>query len=335
MDHNDFSLSLTRHTLPSVLLFEGEEEHLKQDALFALRKALLPEGMEEMNELVLDDPSADELIAAAETIPFMADKRLVIIRDYPPLTGRAEADEKVVSYLSSVPVSTLLLFYCTGKPDGRKKIYTTIKKMGGIVTFSSLKGVELTRFVTDAFRRLDKQCNDRTAEYMIFTVGSDTGMLQSEISKIASFASDRSDITPADISALATPSMECTVFQMVDAVVAGQNSRALTLLRNQLLAGTDRMAVLSMLLRQYRLLQHIKIMQYEKKSKDYIRAALGVPPFAVEQYLRQASSYTGGQVKRAVSACFGTEYAVKSGRMQADGGVESLVLRLLTLRNPD
>ena len=286
MDHNDFSLSLNRHTLPSVLLFEGEEEHLKQDALFALRKALLPEGMEEMNELVLDDPSADELIAA--------------------------------SYLSSVPVSTLLLFYCTGKPDGRKKIYTTVKKMGGIVTFSSLKGVELTRFVTDAFRRLDKQCNDRTAEYMIFTVGSDTGTLQSEISKIASFASDRSDITPADISAIATPSMECTVFQMVDAVVAGQNSRALTLLRNQLLAGTDRMAVLSMLLRQYRLLQHIKIMQYEKKSKDYIRAALGVPPFAVEQYLRQASSYTGGQVKRAVSACFGTEYAVKSGRMQAE-----------------
>ena len=95
MDHNDFSLSLTRHTLPSVLLFEGEEEHLKQDALFALRKALLPEGMEEMNELVLDDPSADELIAAAETIPFMADKRLVIIRDYPPLTGRAEADENI------------------------------------------------------------------------------------------------------------------------------------------------------------------------------------------------------------------------------------------------
>ena len=334
MDQKEFSFSLARHTLPAVLLFEGDEEHLKQDALSALRKALLPEGLEEMNELVLDDPSADQLIAAAETIPFMAEKRLVIIRDYPALTGRAEADEKVVSYLSSVPGSTQLLFYCTGKPDGRKKIYTVIKKTGGIVTFSPLKGVELTHFVTDAFRQLDKQCDDRTAEYLIFTVGSDTGMLQSEICKIASFASDRSDIMAADISALATPSTECTVFQMVDAVVAGQNSKALKLLRNQLLAGTDRMTVLSMLLRQYRLLQHIKIMQYEKKSRDYIRSTLGVPPFAVEQYMRQASSYTGGQVKRAVSACFDAEYAIKSGRMQADGGVETLVLRLLTLRNP-
>ena len=119
---------------------------------------------------------------------------------------------------------------------------------------------------------------------------------------------------------------------MVDAVVTGQKSRALTLLRNQLLSGTDRMAILAMLLRQYRLLQHIKIMQYEKCSGDFIRSALGVPPFAVEQYMRQASGYTGGQVKSAVRICFDTEYAVKSGRIAQEGAVESVVIRLLTLR---
>ena len=119
---------------------------------------------------------------------------------------------------------------------------------------------------------------------------------------------------------------------MVDAVVTGQKSRALTLLRNQLLSGTDRIAILSMLLRQYRLLQHIKIMQFEKRNGDYIRSALGVPPFVVDQYLRQASGYTGGQVKNAVRICFDTEYAVKSGRMQQEGSVESVVIRLLTLR---
>ena len=119
---------------------------------------------------------------------------------------------------------------------------------------------------------------------------------------------------------------------MVDAVVAGQKSRALLLLRNQLLNSTDRMSILAMLLRQYRLLQHIKIMQYEKRGGDFIRSALGVPSFAVEQYLRQASGYTGGQIKRAVSICFDTEYAVKSGRIQQEGAVESVVIKLLTLR---
>ena len=139
-------------------------------------------------------------------------------------------------------------------------------------------------------------------------------------------------ILSSDVSALATPSTECTVFQMVDAVVAGQKSRALLLLRNQLLNGTDRISILAMLLRQYRILQHIKIMQYEKRGGDFIRSALGVPSFAVEQYLRQASGYTGGQIKKAVNICFETEYAVKSGRIQQEGAVESVVIKLLTLR---
>ena len=335
MDRKDFLKALSGHSLPSVLLFEGEEEQLKQDALAELRRAVLPPGMETLNETVLEDPPVDQVIADAETQPFMADRRLIVIRDLPALMGRAEADERLVSYLPSVPESAILLFYCTGKPDGRKKLYTAIKKLGGIVTFAPLRGAELVRFVTDAFRDAGKECDQRTAEYLIFTVGDDTGMLLNEIGKLAAGAGDRDAVLASDVTALATPSTECTVFQMVDAVVTGQRSRALQLLRNQLLAGTDRMTVLAMLLRQYRLLQHIKIMQFEKRGGDYIRTALGVPPFAVDQYVRQASGYTGGQIRNAVRICFETEYAVKSGRMQQEGAVEAAVIRLLNLRRPE
>ena len=334
MDRKDFARALAQHSLPQVMLFEGEEEQQKQDALAELRRAVLPSGMETLNETVLEDPSADQLIADAETQPFMSDKRLIVVRDLPALMGRAEADERLVSYLPSVPETTFLVFYCTGKPDGRKKLYAAVKKLGGIVTFAPLRGIELTRFVTDAFRKAGKECDERTAEYLIFTVGDDTGLLLSEIGKIASYAGDRPNVVAADVSALATPSTECTVFQMVDAVVAGQRSRAFMLLRNQLLAGTDRMAILSMLLRQYRLLQHIKIMQYEKRGVDFIRSALGVPPFAVDQYLRQAAGYTGSQIRNAVRICFDAEYALKSGRIQQEGAVEAVIIRLLTLRQP-
>ena len=334
MDRKDFSRALSQNSLPRVILFEGEDERLKQSALNELRHACLPQGMESLNETILEDPQTDQLIAAAETQPFMSDKRLVIIRDYPALTGRAEADERLLAYLSSVPPTTVILFYCTGKPDGRKKLYACIKNTGAVISFSSLKGVELTRFVTESFRDSGKDCDDRTAEYLIFTVGDDAGMLSNEIQKLAAYAGDRPVVMASDISALATPSTECTVFQMVDAVVTGQRSRAFNLLRNQLLIGTDRLSILAMLLRQYRLLQHIKIMQYEKRTGDFIRSSLGVPSFAVEQYLRQAAGYTGGQIKRAVQICFDTEYAVKSGRIQQEGAVESVVIKLLSLREP-
>ncbi|MBR3334000.1 MAG: DNA polymerase III subunit delta [Clostridia bacterium] len=332
MERKDFELALSQRSLPSVLLFEGEEEQLKQEALSLLRSTLLPAGMEALNETVLENPETDRLIADAETQPFMSDRRIVIVRDFPALSGRAEADDKLIAWLPSVPETTVLLFYCTGKPDGRKKLYNTVKKLGGVVTFAPLRGSDLVRFVTGAFKEAGKECDERTAEYLIFTVGDDAGILRTEIAKLSSYAGNRPSVLSSDVSALATPSTECTVFQMVDAVVTGQKSRALTLLRNQLLNGADRISILAMLLRQYRLLQHIKIMQYEKRGGDFIRSALGVPSFAVEQYLRQASGYTGGQIKKAVSICFDAEYAVKSGRIQQEGSVESVVIKLLSLR---
>ena len=338
MDRKDFNQLLAAgqsSRIPSVLLFEGEEEHMKQTALAALRKMLLPEGMEELNETVLDAPETDQLIAASETIPFMADRRLVIVRDHPALLGRSEGDDKLTGYLASVPSSTVLLFYCSKKPDGRKKLYTAVKKLNGIVVFSPLKDRELTTFVTSAFRNLGKECDERTADFLIFTCGSDTALLMTEISKIASHDPGSSAVHPDEVRALATPSTECTVFQMVDALVSGQHDRAFRLMRNQLLNGTDRLYMLSMLLRQFRLMQHIRIMQYEKCSRDTIRANLGVPPFAVEQYTRQAALYTNAQIKQAVRLCLDTEYAVKSGRMSQEGSLEAVMLKLIALRSKE
>ena len=335
MDRKAFQQLLADGRLPSVLLFEGEDAYLKNQALSSLRAALLPAGLEQLNESLLDAPETDAVIAAAETLPMMADRRLVIVRDHPSLVGRAEADERLTDYISRVPATTLLLFFCTQKPDGRKKLYTAVKKQNGIVTFDPLRDRELTAFVTDAFHRLGRECDERTADFLIFTCGSDANQLLREIQKIASWHPEDPAVHPEDVRTLATPSLESTVFQLTDAVVSGQQARALSLLRSQLLAGQDRVFMLAMLLRQFRILQHIKIMQYEKRPRDAIRSALGVPSFALEQYIRQAAAYTGGQVKQAVRLCFDTEYAVKSGRLNAEGALEAVILNLLNLKNKD
>lgn len=334
MDRKDFEKSLSQGKIPSVLLFEGEEEHLKQTALDSLYRKLLPEGLEEMNLTLLDAPETDQIVAAAETLPFMADRRVIVIRNHPALTGRAEADDRLMEYLPYAPASAVIVFYCTQKPDGRKKLYTVIKKLNGIVVFAPLRDRELTSFITSAFKDLGKECDERTADFLVFTCGSDTGLLLTEIGKIAAHAGDAPSVSADSIRAVATPSTECTVFQMVDAVVTGQSTRAFQLMRNQLLEGTDRLYMISMLLRQFRLLQHVKIMQYEKRSAADIRSALGVPPFVVDQYIRQASLWSNGQVKSAVNTCFDAEFGVKSGRIALDGALESVMLKLLTLRTP-
>ena len=331
MNRTELDRLITQRRIPSVLLFEGEEQVLRDAALARLRATLLPAGLEDLNETRLEAPETDALIAAVETVPFMADRRLVIVRDHPALVGRAEGDSRLAEYLPSVPPTAVLLFDCVLKPDGRKKLYGVIKKLGGVVTFARMTDRELTGFVTQSFRQQGKNCDERTAEYLIFTCGTETTRLQTEIAKIASLHAGDA-VSPEDVRALATPSSESTVFQMVDAVISGQKNRAFSLLRSRLLAGEDRVGLLAMLLRQYRLLQHIKIMKYEKRSDAEIRSALGLPDYPARQLIAQANGCTGSQVKKGVRICLDTDYAIKSGKLNPDGALEAIMLKLLELR---
>ena len=332
MDRSEFYSRLEKGNLPSVLLFQGEDPWLMQQAVEALRKALLTPGMEELNEARMEAPETDALIAAAETLPFMADRRLILVRDHPALVGRSESDDRLAAYLPQVPETALLLFHCVRKPDARKKLFGVIRKLGGVVDFPALKGAELTSFVVSAFRDRGKECAQRTAEQLIFIVGADASRLLSEIEKIASLRPEEKAVLPGDVSALAIPSVESRVFQMVDAVVSGQEARAFSLLRTQLLAGESRVGLLAMLLRQFRLMQHIRIMQYEKKKESEIFSALGLSPYIGAQYLRQAAAWNNRQIKTAVQACLDTDYRIKSGQLNQEGALEALMLQLLVLR---
>lgn len=332
MDRKEFAQQIKAGKVQGAYLFEGVEENIKAAMLHTLRKAILPEGMEELNESLMDAPTTDAIIAACETLPFMADKRLVIVKEHPAFAGRADADERLISYIPNVPESAVLVFLCRGKADGRKKLYAAIKKANGVVSFDPLKDEELTPWIIKTFAELGKSISPQTASVLSFTVGSDTALLRREIEKLAALAGERDTVTEADVHAVTTRSLECTVFEMVDAVVAGQQGKAFGLLRDMLTTGSDRLGILAMLLRQFRLMQHIKIMQYEKVPPADIKQRLGIKPFAAERCMRQAGGYTGGQVKKAVQICLKTEYMVKSGGYNEEGALETAMLEIFALK---
>lgn len=135
MDRKEWMQAVKDSAVRGAYLLEGTEENIKASALAALRKKLLPEGLEELNETVMDNPPTDALIAAAETLPFLADQRLVVVKEHPAVTGRAEADDRLLEYLAHVPESCVIIFLCRGKADARKKLYKAIQKHGAVVNF--------------------------------------------------------------------------------------------------------------------------------------------------------------------------------------------------------
>lgn len=336
MNHNDFFDSLKAGAIRPVYLMEGTEEYIKAQALNCLCQQLLPAGLEAMNQSELTNPEADELIAAAETLPFMADRRVLIVRDSELLTtAKKEGDDKrqaVTDYLERSP-STCLVFTVKGKADARKALYIWLKKHDAIVDFSPMGDAEAAKWAQRTMRQLGKQLDGETAQALVFTVGHDAALLKQEMEKLAAYASERETIEQADIDAVCVRSLECSVFQMVDAQVAGRSRDACQLLNGILEGGEDRFMVLSMLLRQYRILFHMRRLMEDRIPTSALPGLLGIPQFAVARTQAQARRYPAAKPRAAYDYLYDLEYRLKSGRASQEGSAETAIFHLNDILN--
>ena len=335
MNYLGFFESLKQSDLKPVYLFEGEEEYIKAQAVKALCAKLLPAGLEAMNLTELYNPPADELIAAAETLPMMADKRVVLVREYALLSASKAAEEDnsapILSYLPSVSPSACLVFLVKGKADGRRKLYAYCKREQTVVDFSPMTEQQAAQWIIRTMKALGKRMSPAVAERFLFMVGSDAALLKQEIEKLADYTGDREEVQAEDLRAVTVQSLECTVFQMVDAQVAGEYGTALVLLQRVLEGGEDRMMVLAMLLRQYRMLFQARCLIEEKTPMGELPSLLKIPPFAASRTQVQAMRYDRKRLKEVYDFLLDYEYRLKSGRLPQDGCAEVAMMQMKEL----
>ncbi|MBP3542510.1 MAG: DNA polymerase III subunit delta [Clostridia bacterium] len=341
MNHTAFFEQVKAGNIAPVYLMEGTEEYIKQQALSQLCKKLLPAGLEELNLTELRNPDPDALIAAAETLPFMADKRVVIARECKFLepsrkkeTSAEPADDKasdITDYIQRVPPSVCLVFYVKGKADGRRKLYTLLKKQNAIVDFSPMSEAECNAWTRKTMARMGKNLSPEVAARLTFTVGRDAALLRQEMDKLAAFLGDRADVAPEDVDAICTRSTECTVFQMVDAQVAGRSSEAFSLLKDMLRAGEERMAVLAMLLRQYRILYHLRTLMDDGVPANQQAALVGISPFFLRNTQQQAKRYAKEKLKQAYDWLLQFEFDIKGGLQPQEGCAETALFQLMEI----
>ena len=337
MDYNQFFETVKSGELRGPYLLEGPEEYIKGQAVARLCQRLLPAGLEAMNLTELQNPEADELIAAAETLPFMAERRVVLVRECELLTTSKKADdeklEAILAYLEKLPHETCLIFTVKGKADARKKLYLTLKKMGAVVDFSPMNDAEAANWAIRTLRAQGKQMDLTTAQKLVFTVGHDAALLRQEMEKLVAYSGERQAVTEEDIDAVCVRSLECSVFQMVEAQAMGRTREACNLLSGVLEGGEDRFMVLSMLLRQYRILYHMRCLTEERTPPAQLASLLGIPPFAVARTQAQARRYPREKLKAAYDYLYELEYQLKSGRMPQEGSAEAALFQLEGILN--
>ena len=184
-------------------------------------------------------------------------------------------------------------------------------------------------------RSLGKQMDAGCAQALVFTVGHDAALLKQEMEKLAAYVGERETVTEEDIAAICIRSLECSVFQMVDAQVAGNNLAACQLLNSVLEGGEDRFMGLAMLLRQYRISYHMRCLLDEHAPANSLASLLGIPPFTLTRTQAQARRYPLEKLKAAYDYLFDLEYRLKSGQTPQEGSAETALFKLDDILNGD
>ena len=339
MKHSELFAALKEGRIDPCYLFEGDEEYIKASALKALRKKVAGGDFSAMNDTRLTDPAPDALIAAAETLPFMSDRRFLEIRDSAMLTaGKAKdydedgAVKRLDEYFSNIPDTVCMVFVVRGRADARKKLYQVLKKKAQVVSFDPLEDRELTQWIAQSLKQQGKKISVAACQRLWFSAGRDLTLLGNEIGKLAAYAGDREEVTEADVQAVCVQSTEYRIYDLTDALLSGRAGKALGMVEALLRDGEERMAMLPMLGRQCRQMRYARLLAAAGKQQGEIASRLGIPPFAARKTLDAAKNYTLGQLGDMARLCLDTEYQVKSGQLMEAGSLEKVMLQILAIR---
>ena len=336
MKWDEFFSEMKTGNLRQAYVFTGIEDYVKREAIEKLRNVLLPSGLEALNETVLEGVGAARIIEAAETLPVMCDRRLVIVRDWAPLMSGASRDEDneteiLLTWLNRPCESCTLVFYMRGECDQRKKSVKGLIRKCELVDFSQLTEPEIRKWITSRLKPLGKKMSAAAMQQLIFTAGRELTRLDGEISKLVAFSGQRGEIDENDIEQIVSPSLEFGAFDMLNHLFDGDTAGAYRTLEMMLERGANRIGILASVTRQLRGMTFIKIAAESGKSADEVGKALALNPCAARIMSQKSRRFESGALEELYNAAIDADFSIKSGRARDSAALDMLFIKISML----
>lgn len=334
MDYRKLFKEINQEDWHGVYLFFGEEQYIKQQALNRIIEAMVDPSLKDLNYVQIDgtDVDLDTIINACETLPFMADRRLVVLKDLSILNGKSDSnigEDGFLEYIKKMSETTCLILYCRNGVDKRKKIYKYINKIGKAFEFKHLTGPELHAWINQTVERQGKKISYNAISYLIDRVGNDLNDISNELKKLISYVGQSKEIDIKAIDQIVTPTLEQSIFQLVDAIGEKRSSQALRVLSNLINeSGQAAPPILAMIARQFRLILQCKEFREKGYNPNIIASKLNQRLFVIKKCLSQARNFTIQQLKKGLELCLQVDYHIKTGKIQDTIALELIIIKM-------
>jgi len=323
----------------------GEDDFSIHEALTVLKRDLGEEEMLATNTTVLAGGgiTPEQLMNTCNTIPFLAEKRLVIVEGLLNLFEQGDKKTKrssksknsgwslLTESIPQMPESTVLVLI-DGKLKQNNPLLVELAPQATVKRFNLLNEDKLRNWIRARIQAAGGQISPDAVRLLARLIGGNLWLLSNEIDKLYLYTMGRA-IEKKDIEELVSEAREFTVFDMVDAILEGHADKAMKLLHRLEFEGAAPPYLLFMITRQFRMIIQAKDLLQQKYKADYIGRTLGISRAfdALAKTLTEARGYPESRLKNIFHILLDTDISIKTGRFRGDKGELALDLLISEL----
>lgn len=309
--------------LKNVYLLYGPEVYLKKQYRDKLKNAIIGDDTMNYNYYTGKGQDIHALIAMAETMPFFAERRLLIIEN----SGFfASSNDALAEYIPSIPETTYIVFV-EDEVDKRNKVFKAVSSTGYAANLSSPDEKTLKLWIAGLIKKEGKNITERAILRFLEIVDNDMENIHQELEKLLCYTAESDVITEDDILKVCSVHTENKIFDMIHAVAMKNQREALRLYDDLLTLKEPPLRILALISKQFNTLLQIKALSVRGYTSSVIAQRTGMKKFIVKKNLVMTRKFSMDELREALECCVQSEEEVKTGLLNDRMAVEILIIK--------
>jgi DNA polymerase-3 subunit delta len=326
-------------TTKTFYLLHGDDDFSREQEVASIRAKMSDVENGDLNTSEFDGTVAvvNEILNAVCSYPFLADRRLVIVKDMASWVTRKgagetgkKAVEQLVSAIPQLPEWARLVFVERTSLNDSNKLVKLAKETPTAYEKHFTGPGDATGWIQKRAKEAYQAAIDQRAAAALASVtGNDLRRADNELIKLISYVGEERAITEEDVALLTPYVAEARIFDMVDALAEGRAQVALQMLHRLLQEkDQDPFKVYGMIVRQFRLLLTAKEFLVLGGSPRQMASTLGMNPYVAEKTAKQSRAFSLDQLEEIYRLLLDYDLKMKTGRIDPGLALDLLVAGL-------
>lgn len=311
-----------------IYVISGKDAYLQSSRFEAVIDGLLAPDERAMclYQVAGKDANITDVLDELRTLPFLAERRVVAIRDADKFISENRGVlEKYFEKPS--PSGVLVLVVQTWLKTTR--LAKMLAKAGQLIAVEEMKPAQLPQYAANYAKTQYEKGFDRGANQLLVELAGDSpGRIASEIDKLAVYVGNAKSITADDIEKLIGHNRTFNVFAVIDAITAGNAGAAVERLRKMFVADKDsRFTSVGAFAFQFRRMFNAKVLLNDGMNEYQAAGKLRIWGNK-DAFFKQLRGISLERIAGFQSELARIDYAIKTGQKTPEAALEMLVMKM-------